>query len=176
MERLARVEVLDDRLGQVRPHHPREPHLREGRELLGHARVRVLAFIFELQRRPDALDSYRGARPRRGGPRIRRVVDVVVVGVVVVAERVLSALRRFLARARGRRTRRRTEDVRTACVVLIAAQLWWRAYTVTVAGAGQSPAMVIEETLRRWTSCTRLLRTRLRCVGVRKEEGYKKTI
>ena len=68
MERLARVEVLHDRLRQVGPHHPREPHLREGRELLGHARVRVLGFIFELQRRPDALDSYRGARPRRGGP------------------------------------------------------------------------------------------------------------
>ena len=68
MERLARVEVLHDRLRQVRPHHPREPHLREGRELLGHARVRVLGFIFELQRRPDALDSDRGARPRRGGP------------------------------------------------------------------------------------------------------------
>ena len=60
MERLARVEVLDDRLGQVRPHHPCEPHLREGRELLGHSRVRILAFIFELQRRPDALDSDRG--------------------------------------------------------------------------------------------------------------------
>ena len=73
MERLARVEVLDDRLGQVRPHHPCESHLREGRELLGHARVRVLGFIFELQRRPDALDSDRGARPRRGGPRVRRL-------------------------------------------------------------------------------------------------------
>ena len=76
MERLALVEALHDRLRQVRPHHPREPHLREGRELLGHARVRVLGFIFELQRRPDALDSYRGARPRCGGPRVRRVVDV----------------------------------------------------------------------------------------------------
>ena len=65
MERLARVEVLHDRLRQVGPHHPREPHLREGRELLGHARVRVLGFIFELQRRPDALDSDRGARPRQ---------------------------------------------------------------------------------------------------------------
>ena len=71
MGRLARVEVLDDRLRQVGSHHPREPHLREGRELLGHARVRVLGFIFELQRRPDALDSNRGARPRRGGPRVR---------------------------------------------------------------------------------------------------------
>ena len=64
MERLARVEVFHDRLGQVRPHHPGEPHLREGRELLGHARVRVLGFIFELQRRPDALDGDRGARAR----------------------------------------------------------------------------------------------------------------
>ena len=84
MERLARVEVLDDRLGQVRPHHPGEPHLCEGRELLGHARVRVLGFIFELQRRPDALDSDRGARPRgrrgagksgraRGRPEIQRL-------------------------------------------------------------------------------------------------------
>ena len=82
MERLGLVEVLHDRLGQVRPHHPREPHLREGRELFGHSRVRILAFIFELQRRPDALDSDRGARPRRGGPCIRRVV-VVNVGVVV---------------------------------------------------------------------------------------------
>ena len=45
MERLVLVEVLHDRLGQVRPHHPREPHLREGRELLGHSRVRILAFI-----------------------------------------------------------------------------------------------------------------------------------
>ena len=69
MERLARVEVLHDRLRQVGPDHPREPHLREGRELLGHARARILAFIFELQRRPDALDSDRGARPRGGGPR-----------------------------------------------------------------------------------------------------------
>ena len=81
MERLARVEVLHDNLGQVRPHHPGESHFSEGRELLGHARVRVLGFIFELQRRPDALDSDRGARPRRGGPRVRRVVDVNV-GVV----------------------------------------------------------------------------------------------
>ena len=72
MERLARVEVLHDRLGQVRPHHPREPHLSEGRELLGHARARILAFIFELQRRPDALDSDRGARPRGGGPHNKR--------------------------------------------------------------------------------------------------------
>ena len=64
MERLALVEVLHDRLGQVRPHHPREPHLSEGPELLGHARARILAFIFELQRRPDALDSDCGARPR----------------------------------------------------------------------------------------------------------------
>ena len=70
MERLALVEVLDDRLGQVRPYHPREPHLREGRELFGHSRVGILAFIFELQRRPDALDSDRGARPRGGGPRV----------------------------------------------------------------------------------------------------------
>ena len=85
MGRLVLVEVLHDRLGQVRPHHPREPHLREGRELLGHARVRVLGFIFELQRRPDALDSDRGARPRGGGPRVRRVVDVIVL---VVAEAV----------------------------------------------------------------------------------------
>ena len=69
MERLARVEVLLDRLRQVGPHHPRESHFCEGRELLGHSRVRVLAFIFELQRRPDALDSDRGARPRGGGPR-----------------------------------------------------------------------------------------------------------
>ena len=68
MERLALVEVLHDRLGQVRPHHPCESHFREGRELLGHSRVRILAFIYELQRRPDALDGDRGARPRRGGP------------------------------------------------------------------------------------------------------------
>ena len=70
MERLVLVEVLHDRLLQVGSDHPRKPHLREGRELLGHARVRVLGFIFELQRRPDALDSYRGARPRCGGPRL----------------------------------------------------------------------------------------------------------
>ena len=68
MERLARVEVLDDRLRQVGSHHPRESHFREGRELFGHSRVRILAFIFELQRRPDALEGDRGARPRRGGP------------------------------------------------------------------------------------------------------------
>ena len=81
MGRLARVEVLDDRLRQVGSDHPREAHLCEGRELFGHARVRVLGFIFELQSRPDALDGDRGARPRRGGPRVRRVVDVNV-GVV----------------------------------------------------------------------------------------------
>ena len=81
MERLALVEVLHDRLRQVGPHHPREPHLREGRELFGHARVRVLGFIFKLQRRPDAFDSDCSARPRGGGPRVRRVVDVNV-GVV----------------------------------------------------------------------------------------------
>ena len=87
MERLARVEVLHGRLGQVRPHHPRKPHLREGRELFGHARVRVLGFIFKLQRRPDAFDSDCSARPRGGGPRVRRVVDVNVGVLADVAAR-----------------------------------------------------------------------------------------
>ena len=41
MERLALVEVLHDRLRQVRPHHPCESHFREGRELLGQENVRV---------------------------------------------------------------------------------------------------------------------------------------
>ena len=70
MGRLVLVEVLHDRLGQVRPHHPCESHFREGRELLAHARVRVLGFIFELQRRPDALGELQ-SYARRSCKRVR---------------------------------------------------------------------------------------------------------
>ena len=91
MERLALVEVLHDRLRQVRPHHPCESHFREGRELLGHSRVRILAFIFELQRRPDALDSDRGARPRGGGPCISELFfSVATIGPKVTYKVLLA--------------------------------------------------------------------------------------